>query len=99
MSALSPALLEAALDHLADLVARRVVELQSQLDSEQAGDEAERSPWMGIEKAAAYLDWPKQRLYKLTASGAIPHFKQEGRLLFHRSELEGWLRSFAEGKG
>jgi hypothetical protein len=34
---------------------------------------------MGIEKAAAWLDWPKQRLYKLCASGEIPHFKQEGR--------------------
>ena len=52
---------------------------------------------MGIEKAAAFLDWPKGRLYKLSASGEIPHFKQEGRLLFHRGKLEAWLRRYAEG--
>ena len=45
----------------------------------------------------ACLDWPKQRLYKLSASGAIPHYKQEGRLLFNRGELEAWLRRYAEG--
>jgi excisionase family DNA binding protein len=52
---------------------------------------------MAIEQAAGWLDWPKQRLYKLCARGEIPHFKQEGRLLFHRGELERWLQGFAEG--
>jgi excisionase family DNA binding protein len=51
---------------------------------------------MAIDTAAAYLDWPRQRLYKLTASGAIPHYKHEGRLLFHRHELDHWLRAYAE---
>jgi excisionase family DNA binding protein len=54
------------------------------------------SPWLNIENAAAYLDWPKQRLYKLTASGGIPHYKQDGRLLFHRAELDGWVREHAQ---
>jgi hypothetical protein len=86
--------LEPALEQLVERLARRVVELQAKhLDT--AGGEV--SPWMGIEKAAAWLDWPKQRLYKLCASGEIPHFKQEGRLLFHRGELEAWLRRYAEG--
>jgi excisionase family DNA binding protein len=52
---------------------------------------------MGIEKAAGYLDWPKQRLYKLSAAGEIPHYKQEGRLLFRTDELDCWLANFAEG--
>ena len=86
--------LEPALEQLVERLARRVVELQAER-LEAAGSEA--SPWMGIEKAATWLDWPKQRLYKLCASGEIPHFKQEGRLLFHRAELETWLRRFAEG--
>ena len=51
---------------------------------------------MGIEKTAAYLDWPKQRLYKLTAQSAIPHYKHDGRLLFHREELDRWLADFAQ---
>ena len=43
-------------------------------------------------EASAYLDLPKQRIYKLSAAGAIPHVKQAGRLLFDRVELDQWLR-------
>ena len=86
--------LEPALEQLVERLARRVVELQAARLNAAVG---EASPWMGIEKAAAWLDWPKQRLYKLSASGEIPHFKQEGRLPFHRGELEAWLRRYAEG--
>ena len=84
-----------ALEPLLEQLARRIVELQAERLGGSA--EAEASPWMGIEKAAAFLDWPKGRLYKLSASGEIPHFKQEGRLLFHRGKLEDWLRRYAEG--
>ena len=87
--------LEALLERLAERIAADVARRLA-ANSEE-GDPGQRSRWMGIEKAAAYLDWPKQRLYKLSASGAIPHYKQEGRLLFHRGELEDWLRRFAEG--
>ena len=62
------------------------------------GRAEDRSPWLSVESAARYLDWPKQRLYKLSAQGAIPHYKQQGRLLFHRGELDQWLRSFAQGE-
>jgi excisionase family DNA binding protein len=86
---------ETLLDELAERIA---AELVIRLAAErEPGDPGPSSAWMAIEKAAAYLDWPKQRLYKLSASGAIPHYKQEGRLLFHRDELDDWLRRFAEG--
>jgi hypothetical protein len=49
-----------ALEQLVEQIAHRVLELQH-ATSLPAGEES--SPWMGIEKAAAYLDWPKQRLY------------------------------------
>ena len=84
--------LDPLLDELVERFARRVAELVP------APGEADASPWMGIERAAAYLDWPRQRLYKLTATGAIPHYKQEGRLLFRRDELDRWLAGFAEGR-
>ena len=84
-----------ALDELVELVARRVVELQREAPATTPEHD---SPWLGVERAAAYLDWPRQRLYKLTARGAIPHYKQEGRLLFHRGELDRWLAGFAEGE-
>ena len=96
MNELSTASLETLLDHLAERIA---AELARRLGSEpDEGGAQARSPWMGIETAATYLDWPKQRLYKLCASGAIPHYKQEGRLLFQRNELEAWLAQFAEGE-
>lgn len=81
------------IDRLVERVAQRVIELQNQ-HPQQAGEAS--SPWMGIAKAAEYLDWPRQRLYKLTASGAIPHYKQDGRLLFHRGELDRWLAQHAQ---
>jgi excisionase family DNA binding protein len=82
------ALLTQLVDQLADELARRLHAAQPQPE--------ERSPWLGIEKAAAYLDWPKQRLYKLTAQAAIPHYKHDGRLLFNRHELDHWLTQFAQ---
>jgi excisionase family DNA binding protein len=86
-----------ALEQLAELIVRRVVDLQADFAGEQENG-AEVSPWMGSERAARYLDWPKQRLYKLVATGALPHFKQEGRLLFRRDELDAWLAQFAQGE-
>ena len=94
MSELSNAAIEAMLGELAERIA---AEVARQLTSEQGESGEQSSPWMSVESAAAYLDWPKQRLYKLSASGAIPHYKQEGRLLFHRGELDAWLRRYAEG--
>ena len=88
----------AALEPLLEQLARRIVELeQEQKGAREPGEQ--RSPWLSLARAAYYLDWPRQRLYKLTAQGAIPHYKHEGRLLFHRDELERWLRRFAKGAG
>jgi excisionase family DNA binding protein len=82
------------LARLAKQIAERVC---GRLVAHQEVANTNSSPWMGIEKAAIYLDWPKQRLYKLTASGEIPHYKQEGRLLFRSDELDRWLAHYAEG--
>jgi excisionase family DNA binding protein len=86
--------LDTLLDQLAVQIADRVA---NQLRSELwARNDEQHTPWLSIEKAATYLDWPKQRLYKLTAQGAIPHYKHDGRLLFRRDELDQWLRSRAQ---
>jgi len=58
---------------------------------------ASKSPYMTLAEAAEWLRWPKKRLYKLTAAGAIPHRKHEHRILFHRGELHAWLDEFREG--
>jgi excisionase family DNA binding protein len=84
--------LETALEQLVERAVRRAL----QAEHERRAPADEPTPWMGISKAAAHLDWPRQRLYKLTASGAIPHYKQDGRLLFHRGELDRWLAQHAQ---
>jgi excisionase family DNA binding protein len=86
-----------ALEQLVEAIARRVAELQLELTAD-ASPGAERSPWLSVASAADYLDWPKGRLYKLSARGQIPHYKHEGRLLFRRDELDAWLSRFAEGE-
>jgi excisionase family DNA binding protein len=91
-----PADLADAVERLAQLIAERVFEHQHRLES-GSDLESERSPWMSIDTAARHLDWPRQRLYKLTGRGRIPHYKHEGRLLFHRGELDAWLQRFAAG--
>jgi excisionase family DNA binding protein len=87
--------LEPLLERLAELIAVSVCE---RLVEHQGVVADECSVWMGIERAADYLDWPKQRLYKLTASGEIPHYKHEGRLLLRADELDNWLSQFGEGE-
>src|SRR5436190_19691118 len=83
------------LEQLAETIAAK---LSARLLEHQAVEHTSVSRWMGVAKAAEYLDWPKQRLYKLTASGQIPHYKQDGRLLFRSDELDPWLEQFAEGE-
>ena len=90
------ATLAEALEQLVEQTVLKVLAEQQRSESVPA---QERSPWMSTQSAAAYLDWPPQRLYKLTASGEIPHYKHEGRLLFRRDELDAWLVAFKESDG
>jgi excisionase family DNA binding protein len=92
MNTHGPGQLEIALEQLVERAVRRALESHH----EQRPSADAPTPWMGISKAADYLDWPRQRLYKLTASGAIPNYKHEGRLLFHRAELDQWLAQHAQ---
>ena len=79
---------------LVDAIAERVVDL---LAERLPGTAPRTSPWMTVAEAAEYLRWPRERLYKLTAAGAIPHRKHDGRVLLHRDELDEWLDGYREG--
>jgi hypothetical protein len=68
-----------ALDELISELAARIATELAQLQPTQAQAETTASRWMSIHAAATYLDSPRQRLYKLTAAAAIPHYKHEGR--------------------
>jgi excisionase family DNA binding protein len=80
---------------LVEAIAQRVAELLR----EQAGATPEPvSPWLDFEGACAYLGFSRDRLYKLTAAGAIPCRKKRGGqgLLFHRDELDAWVEDAYE---
>jgi excisionase family DNA binding protein len=80
---------------LVEAIAQRVAELLR----EQAAHPAEQpSPWLDREAACAYLGFSRDRLYKLTAAGAIPCRKKRGGqgLLFHREELDAWVEQAYE---
>jgi excisionase family DNA binding protein len=83
---------EELLDALAELIAARV---GTRLPA------AAESPWLDFESAREYLRFSRDQLYKLTAARAIPfRKKRDGQgLLFHREELDRWLRAAYEPTG
>lgn len=45
-----------------------------------------------FDEAVMFTGLAKSYLYKLTASGKIPHYKPSGKLIyFDRAELEKWM--------
>lgn len=75
----------AMLDAIADLVEERVL---GRLATAEAAAE-----WLSIETAARYLDVSPERVRKLVARRAIPHY-QEGpgcRVFLRRRELDEWM--------
>lgn len=77
------------------LLASRVVE---RLEDQIAHLGTVPSPYLSASEAAAYLRCPKERIYKLSAAKAIPHFKEGNRLVFRRDEIDLWLQQQREGR-
>jgi len=76
-------------------IAERVAELVATSKPTQ-----EREGYLNVDEALAFLAWGergKSRLYNLTCSNAIPHYKVGGRLYFEREELAIWVA--AQGRG
>jgi excisionase family DNA binding protein len=71
---------DVALARLADLVAERL-------------DARGSEPWVGVREAAAHLACKPQRIYDLVHRGAIPHRKENSRLLFRLVEIDDWLEA------
>ena len=80
---------------LVEAIAQRVAELLRERTTQRAEPV---SPWLDLEGACAYLGFSRDRLYKLTAAGAIPYRKKRGGqgLLFHRAELDAWIEDAYE---
>jgi excisionase family DNA binding protein len=85
---------ERALDALADALAERVAERVA--DRLPPAEPA--SPWMTAERAAAYLSVPTKRVRNLTARGAIPYYRHEGRVFYRTADLDQWMQSYRKGE-
>lgn len=47
---------------------------------------------LNFNEAAVYLELSHSHLYKQTSTGAIPHYKPNGKkIYFQRAELDNWL--------
>jgi excisionase family DNA binding protein len=78
-AALGPEFVEA----IADAVARRL-----------ADQAIGSSPWLTADQAADYIGAKLSRVRKLTAIGALPHYKDgPRRVLYRREELDDFIRS------
>ncbi|MDL2209009.1 helix-turn-helix domain-containing protein [Parabacteroides sp. OttesenSCG-928-J18] len=54
-------------------------------------EEASPAKIIGVDEAVKLTGYKKSTLYRKTSTGAIPHFKRSGKILFLREELENWL--------
>jgi excisionase family DNA binding protein len=51
------------------------------------------SPWMNAKDAADYLACSVSRIRTLTLTGDLPHHRDGGRPLYHRDELDAYVRA------
>jgi excisionase family DNA binding protein len=69
----------------ADLVATRV--------ASKIGAPNPPSPWMTAAAAADYLGCSVSRIRTLTLTGELPHHRDGRRPMYHRDELDHYIRS------
>lgn len=65
-----------------EAIASRVAEL--------VGSEAQ-SPWLNSAGAADYMACPVSRIRKLTMTGELPSYKEGGRRLYNRREIDAFI--------
>jgi len=52
-----------------------------------------QTPWLSAKEAAQYLRCPVSRIYKLTMTGDLRCDKDGTRSLYHRDELDRFIRA------
>ena len=65
-------------------IALRIADLMAQ---------QEGSPWLNSEGAAEYMACPISRIRKLTMTDELPSYKEGGRRLYKRSEIDAFIAS------
>lgn len=81
----SPALAEEAISRFAEQLAPHLLRV---LGRAAAPD----SPWMNADGAAAYLCCPVSRVRKLTMTDDLPVHREGRRVLYHREDLDRFIR-------
>lgn len=67
--------------------------LKEQIKDELRAEAAQaEDPWLGYEKAAAYMDCPVSRVHALKSQGDLPFEKDGSRVVFRRSVLDEFIR-------
>jgi len=51
------------------------------------------SPWMNVAQAAYYTSLPMGQMQKLAAAGRVPRRRVGRRFVYHRDELDVWIRN------
>lgn len=75
---------DSLLERLAELIAARV----NVRTVDRSG-----SPWLTAGQAAGYLGCSLSRIRALTLTGELPHHRDGRRPLYHRDELDAYIRA------
>ena len=51
---------------------------------------------LSIKQLAEYLNYSEAAIYKMVANAEIPNYKLSGKLLFKKTEIDGWLHQFMQ---
>jgi excisionase family DNA binding protein len=84
---------ESAGSPTSQLVASTTAHLETLMRSPEDLRLRTTSPWLSANEAAAYLRCPLSRVRKLTMTGDLPHEHDGRRVLYHRDELDSFIRS------
>jgi excisionase family DNA binding protein len=74
---------DSVLERLAELVAARI--------NTRSADDG--SPWLTAAQAAGYIRCSVSRIRTLTVTGDLPHHRDGRRTLYHRDELDEYVRA------
>jgi excisionase family DNA binding protein len=81
-------------DEMLEEIVRRSVE-RFRAEVANRGDES-WPEWMGVPRAARYLDVSEERLRKQIARRQVPYYQEAPgcRISLRRSELDEWMQNF-----
>ncbi|NEW77992.1 MAG: helix-turn-helix domain-containing protein [Gelidibacter sp.] len=69
-----------------------IIERLDRIEKMLKTQQAMQKQVLNFHETCTYLELSQSHLYKLTSTGAIPHYKPNGKkLYFQREELDQWL--------